>query len=133
MSSRILFVYDNLKVTLHPGDGPYTGFEIIAGETQCSITGTLFDLGENAGYIPEGNTNVKGQIWTADNYTLIQELKEFAYPKGNVRLHKVNVTITEDKENLIIPATVFALNAVPVTALRVISGFWAVRSERNDW
>lgn len=133
MSSRILFVYDNLKVTLHPGDGPYDGFEIIAGETQCTVKGTLYDLGENAGFIPEGNTLVKGQIWTAQNYNLIQELKDFAYPKGNVRLQKVSVTITEDKDNLVIPATVFALNSVPASALKVNSGFWAVRSHQIDW
>jgi gamma-glutamylcyclotransferase (GGCT)/AIG2-like uncharacterized protein YtfP len=128
MSNRILFVYDNLKVTIHPGDAPYYGFEILAGEVQCSVIGTLYDLGQNAGYHQTGNTKVRGQIWTTNNSNLIQELKEFAYPKGNVCLATVHVTITEDNEKMVIPATTFALEKPPLSGKVVDSGYWIVKS-----
>lgn len=131
MSNRILFVFDNLKVTLYPGDGPYHGFEILAGEAQCSTTGSLYDLGDNAGFLPKGNGVIRGQIWTTYSYQLIDELKDFAYPNGNVRLQTVRVTITEDDERIVVPATIFAMDYVPEGAKRVDSGFWNVRSIRR--
>jgi hypothetical protein len=127
MTNRVLFVYDNLKVTLNPGDQPYYGFDILVGEAQCSAEGTLYDLGSDAGFVPHGKTRVRGQIWIADTTATIEELKEFAYPKGNVRLVPIHVTITEENEKLVIPSLTFALEQIPRMAKPVQSGFWPVR------
>lgn len=127
MSGRVLFVYDNLKVTLNPGDAPYYGFEILAGESQCSVVGTLYDMGHNAGFFPTGNTQVRGQIWTTYNSSLIQELKEFIDPKGNVRIATRNVTITEENDKLVIPAMIFELQSAPHFSKVVHSGYWVVK------
>lgn len=131
MSDRLLFVYDNLKVTFNPGDAPYGGFDILAGEAQCATRGTLFDLGYNAGYIPEGKTQVKGQIWSTFNPSLIDEIEDFIYSKSNVRRLSIYVTISEGDEKLVVPATVFALENIPRTAKKVDSGFWLVRSYQS--
>lgn len=127
MSDRVLFVYDNLKVTLNPGDAPYYGFEILAGEAQCSVTGTLYDMGHNAGFFPSGNTQVRGQVWLTYNSHLIQELKELIDPKGNVRISTRSVTITEEQDKLVIPAMIFELQSAPHFAKIVDSGYWVVR------
>lgn len=127
MSNRVLFVYDNLKVTMSPGDAPYPGFELLAGEMQCSVQGTLYDLGYNAGYHPVGTTNVRGQIWTTHNSTLVKDMYEILYSQGNVQLLSANVTITEDKEKMVVPAMIFSLHAVPDQVKIVDSGYWLVR------
>lgn len=127
MYDKILFVYDNLKVTLNPNDAPYYGFEMFAGEAECNAKGTLYDLGSNAGYFPKGDTEVKGQVWTTGDDDLIDELKDFAYPMGNVLSCRIRVNIIKDGEQFIIPATVFALPKVPNFATRVESGFWSVK------
>lgn len=127
MSDRLLFVYDNLKVGFHPADAPYDGFEILAGEANCTAEGTLFDLGQNAGYIPIGSTVVRGQIWATSNLYLIQELKDFAYPDGNVKRDFIYVKIVDEDDDLVVPASVFTLDVVPDFAKRIESGFWSVR------
>lgn len=131
MSNRLMFVFDNLKVTIHPGDRPYPGFDILAGEVQCSVKGTLFDVGYNAGFIPEGNTKVRGQLWSENENGAIAELKEFIDTEGNVCLTTSNVTITEDKDSLVVPAIIFALKRVPDGATRIDSGYWAVRGYKR--
>jgi gamma-glutamylcyclotransferase (GGCT)/AIG2-like uncharacterized protein YtfP len=131
MSNRILFVFNNLKVTFYPGDAPYDGFEILAGEAQCSTTGSLYDVGGDAAFESKGNSVIRGQIWTTYSYQLIDELRDFAFPKGNVRLQTVSVTITEDDQKIVIPATIFALEKIPLGAKKIDAGFWVVRSERR--
>lgn len=128
MSDRILFVYDNLKVTLNPGDAPYSGFEILAGESQCSVIGTLYDLGYNAGFFSSGNTQIRGQVWTTYNSHLIHELKDLIDPKGNVRISTTNVTITEEGDKLVIPAMIFELQSAPFFAKIIDSGYWPVKN-----
>jgi hypothetical protein len=127
MSNRILFVFNNLKVTLWPDDAPYRGFEILAGEAQCSTTGSLYEVGGDAAFNTKGTSVVRGQIWTTYSYQLIDELKDFAFPKGNVRLQTVSVTITEDDQKIVVPATTFEMEKIPFGAKRVDSGFWVVR------
>jgi gamma-glutamylcyclotransferase (GGCT)/AIG2-like uncharacterized protein YtfP len=127
MSNRILFVYDNLKVTLYPGDAPYFGFDILAGETQCSTVGTLYDMGHNAAFSARGNTQVRGQIWTTYSSQSIRELKEFIYPEGDVQIISTKVTITEEKDKIVIPANIFAMNKIPTFAKKIDSGLWWVR------
>lgn len=128
MSNRVLFVFNNLKVTLWPGDAPYHGFEILAGEAQCSTTGSLYDIGGDAGFLTRGNGVVRGQIWTTYSYQLIDELKEFAFPKGNVSVQTVRVTITEENERIVVPASIFVTPRLPEGSTRIDSGFWTVRS-----
>lgn len=132
MSNRILFVFNNLKVSFYPGDAPYQGFEILAGETQCSTIGSLYEVGGDAAFSAHGNTIVRGQLWTTYSFSLIDELKEFLYPKGNVRLQPVRVTITEESEKIIVPATTFAMDNIPVGAKKIDLGFWTVRSLIDD-
>jgi hypothetical protein len=128
MSNRVLFVFNNLKVTLLPGDGPYHGFEILAGEAQCSTTGSLYDVGGDAGFISRGTDVVRGQIWTTYSYQLIDELKEFAFPNGNVSVQTVRVTITEENERIVVPASIFVTSRLPEGARKIDSGYWTVRS-----
>lgn len=126
--SRAVFIYGNLKVSLIPGDQPYPGFDFLVGEAVCSAKGTLYDLGNDAGYIPEGNSLVSGQIWIAESAYTIRELRSFFIPNGNCKEIPIRVKIKEDKEQLEIPVVTFGLERVPFGAKRIESGYWAVRS-----
>lgn len=79
-----LFVYNNLKVDpwqvnidLTPKDTPFPGFELLTWETNASVTGTLWDIGGDAGYYPDQWGSVYGQIWITEDWKKIKEMEEF--------------------------------------------------------
>lgn len=131
MYERILFVFDNLKVTFNPHDAPYHGFEMFAGDQECETLGTLYDLGGNAGYFPKGDTKIRGQVWYTDDESCVDELQEFAYPRSNVCQYRIRVKIAKGDGPLIVPATVFALCEVPEVPRRIESGYWPVKLQRG--
>ena len=75
---KAFFIFNNLKVnTFLLQDSPFPGFDVLTWEHQSFIDGTLWDIGNDAGYTPIGITKVHGQIWTTDNTNQIDELEYF--------------------------------------------------------
>lgn len=75
---RSYFIYNNLKVSMHIHDAPVPGFSVLGYENQASTIGTLWDIGHDAGFSLIGKTEVKGQLWLADDVDAIALLEEYA-------------------------------------------------------
>jgi gamma-glutamylcyclotransferase (GGCT)/AIG2-like uncharacterized protein YtfP len=133
MSSRLLFVYNNLKVNyLILGDQPYPGFDVLTYENQSFVRGSLYHLGSDAGFTCSGHTKVWGQIWISDTDDSFRELQEFVYPEGNIRPVLTKATILEKNEqgkveNIEVPVVVFTMTKVPMSAPRIDSGDWDIQ------
>ena len=75
---KAYFIFNNLKVnTFNLQDQPFPGFELLTWEHESFVDGTLWDLGEDAGYTEIGLTKVHGQIWLAHDEYKIRELEFF--------------------------------------------------------
>ena len=65
---RAYFIFNNLKVnTFALYDSPFPGFELLTWDHETFVDGTLWDIGDDAGYTPIGITKVYGQIWLAQD------------------------------------------------------------------
>lgn len=72
------FIFNNLKVnTFSLYDSPFPGFELLTWDHESFVDGTLWDIGDDAGYTPIGITKVYGQLWLAQDLNQISELEYF--------------------------------------------------------
>jgi hypothetical protein len=75
---RAFFIFNNMKVnTFALQDQPFPGFELLTWEHESFVDGTLWDIGNDAGYTPIGITKVHGQLWLAQDTQQISELEYF--------------------------------------------------------
>ena len=74
---ELFYIYNNLKVhPFKPLSAPaILGFEVLIWE--ATTTGTLFDIGGNAGLITEGSYDIHGQVWKPENYDYYDFLVSF--------------------------------------------------------
>lgn len=123
------FIFNNLKVSLHPCDAPVPGFELLAHENQCSTIGTLWDIGNDAGFTLIGKTLIRGQLWIAKDMDAITELEDYlGVYKGLTVPEKITVDVVyEDimlKEEL--PATIYKLATIKPAYKMLDDGWWTL-------
>jgi hypothetical protein len=72
------FIFNNLKVnTFSLYDSPFPGFELLTWDHESFVDGTLWDIGDDAGYTPIGITKVYGQLWLPQDINQVPELENF--------------------------------------------------------
>ena len=72
------FIFNNLKVnTFSLYDSPFPGFELLTWDHESFVDGTLWDIGDDAGYTPIGITKVYGQLWLPQDVNQVPELENF--------------------------------------------------------
>lgn len=82
---KAFFIFNNLKVnTFLLQDEPFPGFELLTWENESFIDGTLWDIGDDAGYTPIGMTKVHGQLWLSNNSQQINEFEYFVGAKSGL-------------------------------------------------
>jgi hypothetical protein len=82
---RAFFIFNNLKVnSFLLKDEPLPGFNLLTWDHESYIHGTLWDIGNDAGYTPIGISKVHGQIWLAEDLDRIQELEFFLGVKSGL-------------------------------------------------
>jgi len=131
---RAYFIFNNLKVSLHPNDAPFPGFDMLGHEKQCSTLGTLWDIGGDAGYTVIGKTKVKGQLWIAENLDAIDELEFYiGAKKGLTEPTKVKVDFVYDDPPVheTLDAIVYRLTEIKKNYRIVNDGWWALYRKRD--
>ena len=128
---RSYFIFNNLKVGLHVADAPIPGFSVLGYEPQCSTVGTLWDIGTDAGFSVIGKTEVKGQLWLAEDVEAIKVLEEFVGLKsGLTEPTKIKVRLkVEDVPPIFetLDATVYRLTSLKNYYKIVNDGWWALK------
>lgn len=129
--SRAFFICNNLKINpFILGDGPISGFSILAWDHEATVKGTLYDLGHDAGFLPTGDNNVEGQLWIAEDAASIPTLygltgvdTGFTIPYPiNVKIHTADDEICETIRAVSFPLTYIQEDWMPVP-----SGRWFIR------
>jgi gamma-glutamylcyclotransferase (GGCT)/AIG2-like uncharacterized protein YtfP len=126
---KAFFIFNNLKVnTFLLQDSPFPGFDVLTWEHQSFIDGTLWDIGNDAGYTPIGITKVHGQIWTTDNTNQIDELEYFIGAKsGLTEPIKTKCYILDDDNIETIHATVYKLIEIKNIYSIIHDGKWMIK------
>jgi gamma-glutamylcyclotransferase (GGCT)/AIG2-like uncharacterized protein YtfP len=119
------FIYSNLKVNpFLLGDRPLPGFELVAWDSWT--LGTLWDIGEEAGYSIIGKTKVHGQLWRLEDNSNEELIKQCSgIFSGLNREINVEVVVPIDElvsENLM--ATTYALQEINTCYKIVSDGRW---------
>jgi len=127
----LYFIYNNLKVNsfvLH--DTPYPGFELLTWDMESWTFGTLWDLGDDAGYSRIGKSDVKGQVWICKNKEKENELnKFFGVEIGLTEPVEINVNI-KTNDNIVVEevkAKTFALTKIQKEYTIVNDGYWMIK------
>ncbi len=133
---RTVFILNNLKVNpFILNDAPLPGFDLLAWEHECSVKGTLWDIGYDAGYTFIGNTDVKGQLWIAETVSAVKELEEFVgVNSGLTEPMKVKVEITPEpliKE--VVDAVVYKLTKIKNEYKIVHTGNWMLKRTQDKF
>lgn len=94
---------------------PPEGFQVLSWETESFVCGSLWDIGCDLGYTPEGFSAVSGQVWKAEAPELEKKLHEMigdhTFPiKTKAILKELDETI---------PVTVFCLKEVKPSFIRL--------------
>ena len=119
------FIYNNLKVNpFLLGDRPLPGFELIAWDSWTM--GTLWDIGEDAGYTVIGKDKVHGQLWKVEDY---KELPLLGRCCGiNLGLsEEININLNVPIDELLtesLSAVTFALKSISNDYSIVSDGKW---------
>lgn len=127
------FIYNNLKVnTLMPGDAPLPGFNLLTYDQESWTTGTLWNLGEDAGFSHIGHHKVKGQLWTVERKADIEALESFSGVSSGlmepvqieVKIEAWNGEITETLQ-----AVTFRLKELDPSYQVVTGGNWWIKRD----
>ena len=119
------FIYNNLKV--HPfilGDGPLPGFELISWDSWT--IGTLWNIGEDAGYTRIGKDKVYGQLWKVEDYKELPFLEQCCgLESGRNEIIEVDLVVPiDDLINDNISASTFALKNISNDYTIISDGKW---------
>lgn len=126
---RTYFIFNNMRVDkFRLYDAPYPGFELLTWEDHTKTFGTLWDIGDDAGYTSIGNNFVKGQLWLANDLTKIDELEYFLGAKsGLTEPHKIKVYIQKDDIMEQVDAIVYKLKKIETIYKIVNDGYWSIK------
>lgn len=121
------FIYDNLKA--HPfilQDSPLPGFEILSWDSWT--LGTMWDIGDDAGYTKIGKQKVHGQLWKLEDPSrpVIEKIREYAGIYKGVK-EETLVTVKVPINDLIshdLQATTFSLSKIDTNYTIVNDGRW---------
>ena len=124
---ELYFIYNNLKVSpFLPYDTPLPGFNLLTYDNESWTYGTLWDCGVDSGLTVIGNGEVYGQLWVAENLSMVKEL-EYLYGvhKGITKPTKVPVNIQFEPE--VVKATTFTLEKIIPSYTIVQDGKWLIK------
>lgn len=134
---RTFFIFNNLKVDtwqvnadMTPKDQPLPGFELLTWESESFVPGTLWDLGQDAGYTPLGIHKVEGQIWIAKDLNQIDELEYFLGAKSGLTEPCKVKAVVQPKEDLVteeIDVIVYRLREIRNIYKIVNDGKWFIK------
>lgn len=129
---RSFFIFNNLKVdTFRLQDQPYPGFELLTWDHESKVHGTLWDIGQDAGYTPIGKGFVKGQVWVAQDLSKVSELEEFVGARsGLTEAMKVPVIVNADGLQTTLEATVYRLSKIKSRYNIIDGGHWLLKREK---
>ena len=126
---RAYFIFNNLKVnTFTLQDQPFPGFELLTWEHESFAFGTLWDIGNDAGYTQIGISKVYGQIWLAHDTQQISELEYFVGAKSGLT-EPVTTKICVQYETIIekIDAVVYRLCEIKSIYTIIPDGKWLIK------
>jgi hypothetical protein len=127
----IYFIFNNLKVnTFILQDSPYPGFSLLTWDRESWTHGTLWDLGDDAGFTRIGNSDVKGQLWICkDSHKEKDIYKFFGVDLGISEPIDIEVKIKthDDIVEEAITAKTFALTKIEENYRIINDGFWAIK------
>lgn len=126
---RAFFIFNNLKVnTFALQDEPFPGFELLTWEHESFVDGTLWDIGNDAGYTPIGITKVHGQLWLAQDTQQISELEYFlGVQSGLTEPMSTKVFIQTHDVAERIDAVIYRLRNINTNYLIVHDGKWMIK------
>jgi len=113
-------------------DLPFPGFSQLTWEHESTIDGSLFDIGEDAGYTNLGIHKVSGQIWLAEDTEQIRELECFLGSPNITEPIQVQADIKTN--DLIIdkmPVIVYKLREIKENYKMIHTGKWSIK--RQIW
>ena len=126
---RAYFIFNNLKVnTFALNDAPFPGFELLTWEHETFVDGTLWDIGEDAGYTPIGISKVYGQIWLAHDVNRVHELEDFlGVYSGLTEPMKTKCHILTNDLTDSVDATIYRLRSIDSNYKIVRDGKWMIK------
>jgi hypothetical protein len=133
----LYFIFNNLKVnSFILQDTTYPGFELLTWEKESWTQGTLWDIGEDAGFTIIGKSNVSGQLWICRDVQKEKEIYNlFGVDSGISQPIDIEVKIKtqEDLVEETIKAKTFALTKILESYRIVNDGFWTIKrvNEKN--
>jgi gamma-glutamylcyclotransferase (GGCT)/AIG2-like uncharacterized protein YtfP len=126
---RAVFIFNNLKVnTFLLQDQPFPGFELLTWEHESYIHGTLWDIGNDAGYTQIGVSNVHGQLWLAHDMQQMAELEYFIGAKsGLTEAIRSKVHVQDELAVHKIDAIVYRLSQIKSIYTIIPDGKWLIK------
>jgi len=125
----LIFVVNNLKVSpFLPYDRPIPGCSLLTYEHESYSTGSLYDLGKDAGFFREPQKLVRGQLWTIDSEKILDDLSLF-FGESSGLTKKCYHTIEISIDNVIskVSAMTFELTKIPKTAKIINDSNWTIK------
>ena len=127
----IYFIFNNLKVnSFILQDTPYPGFELLTWDKESWTHGTLWDLGEDAGFSIIGKSNVNRQLWICKDTQKEKDIYKFFGVELGISEPidvEVNIKTHEDLVEEQIKAKTFALTKILENYRIVNNGFWSIK------
>lgn len=126
---RAFFIFNNMKVnTFALQDQPFPGFELLTWEHESFVDGTLWDIGNDAGYTPIGITKVHGQLWLAQDTQQISELEYFlGVQSGLTEPMNTKAYIQTHDVAEKVDAVIYRLRNIDTNYLIVHDGKWMIK------
>jgi hypothetical protein len=123
------FIFNNLKVnTFFLTDEPFPGFELLTWDHETFVDGTLWDIGDDAGYTPIGITKVYGQVWIPQDINKVSELEYFlGVHSGLTEPMKTKCHIVDNNIHESIDAIIYRLRAIDRNYTIVHDGKWMIK------
>ena len=121
------FVYDNLKANPFAlYDEPLPGFEVLSWNSWT--TGTMWDIGNDAGFTTIGHHQVYGQVWKLvdPSQNVLHKIRDYSGAYTGLR-EEVDVRVVVPIDDLIkeeLQATTFALSKIANDYEIIREGRW---------
>ncbi len=123
------FIFNNLKVnTFSLYDSPFPGFELLTWDHESFVDGTLWDIGDDAGYTPIGITKVYGQLWLPQDINQVSELENFlGVHSGLTEPMKTKCSIIANDIAERLDVVIYRLRRIDMNYTIVHDGKWMIK------
>lgn len=123
------FIFNNLKVnTFSLSDSPFPGFELLTWDHESFVDGTLWDIGDDAGYTPIGITKVYGQLWLPQDVGQVSELENFlGVHSGLTEPMKTKCSIITNDVAERLDVVIYRLRRIDTNYSIVHDGKWMIK------